>query len=177
MLPLRCGKVPRQRGISGPATPANGGDHGMKQLGILALVGLFAVGCPIYDSAGCFDRDDCAPGFACDVVSGYCVDLGSQDLRCERPRDCRSGETCTELGECRPGSCFIHGCVTGYRCDIVGGVHECISGSDGADAASDAGGDGPMDASMDATAGEPTTDAAPDATTGDAATQDVGDAG
>ncbi len=97
----------------------------------LAGAGFFALGCPIYDYEDCAQhRDLCGDGFACDVRSGQCVRIsrsGSRAQSCESPEECDEFETCTDDGECRPGSCAIHGCVEGFRCEIVDDQHRCVA--------------------------------------------------
>src|SRR5512138_2307194 len=85
------------------------------------------LGCPLYDE-DCTDGQDCAAGFACDHYSQRCVPLPTVPA-CARPEECGASETCTPDGVCRPGSCDYHGCVAGYTCSIVDGVHACIAPS------------------------------------------------
>jgi hypothetical protein len=83
------------------------------------------LGCPLYDE-DCSGGQDCAAGFACDSYRQRCVPLPTVSS-CARPEECGASETCTPDGVCRPGSCDYHGCVAGYTCSIVEGVHTCAA--------------------------------------------------
>lgn len=132
----------------------------------VTLLGVIAQGCPVYEDY-CDSRSDCAPGFRCNAYTGDC-ELASYGPgpACSAPADCGPGETCGESAECLPGSCVFHGCVRGYTCSIVDGLHSCSGDSEvGGPVASDA---GAPDSSLPGDAGEPPADAASDASTADA---------
>ncbi|MEN9577852.1 MAG: hypothetical protein RJA70_861 [Pseudomonadota bacterium] len=105
----------------------------------MALLGLLGTGCPLYDDQDCAqNRGICAGGFSCDVRSGTCVKARSELPRvrsCRVPGDCAALETCDVEGQCRLGSCAIHGCIEGYACRIVRGVHTCVLTAPAPDAA------------------------------------------
>ena len=82
------------------------------------------LGCPLYDE-DCSDGQDCAEGFRCD--GQRCVPLPPLLPTCVSPEQCGVAETCAPDAVCRPGSCDYHGCVTGYTCSIVDGVHACVA--------------------------------------------------
>jgi hypothetical protein len=127
-----------------------------------ALMTAFALtGCPVYpdDDRGCFDDEDCAPGYACDHVTGACFLPGSGgsgggSASCSEPDDCRLNETCSKSGVCQPGSCHVEsvGCVSGYSCEIVDGTWTCVASSSSGGAAGASGAGGAVDAGMDAAA-------------------------
>jgi hypothetical protein len=125
----------------------------------VALAAAIVQGCPVYEDY-CDSRSDCAAGYRCNAYTGDC-ELASYGPgpACTAPTDCGPGETCGQSRECLPGSCVYHGCVRGFACSIVDGVHSCVAGSAG-------GGPGAMDA------GE-TPDAALTSDAGDA----LGDSG
>jgi hypothetical protein len=136
----------------------------------VALLGVIAQGCPVYEDY-CDSRSDCAPGYRCNAYTGDC-ELASYGPgpACSAPGDCGPGETCGESGECSPGSCVFHGCVRGYACSIVDGLHSCIADEGGGGpGATDAGPD-PADASLAVDANPPPSDAAGDIGTLDATT-------
>ena len=81
-------------------------------LALSVLPALAVTGCPIYSDV-CVSHSDCAPGYACDYVSGDCVPSStysgytpppSTDVpdRCNTPSDCRAGETCDRYLRCVP---------------------------------------------------------------------------
>jgi hypothetical protein len=133
-------------------------------------------GCPVYDDY-CNNRSDCAPGFECNVYSGNCELVTNEPgLSCVSPSGCGPGETCGQAGECRTGSCVFHGCVSGYTCSVVDGIHTCApqpsNGDGGPGATEDGGVPPPTGTTPDASIAEP-----PDAgVTADAAipTSDAG---
>ncbi|HEU4577437.1 MAG TPA: hypothetical protein VFS67_04220 [Polyangiaceae bacterium] len=90
------------------------------------------LGCPIYDE-DCSSGQDCAPGFVCDDYRQRCVAIPGIPS-CVRPEQCGLAETCTPDALCQPGSCDYHGCVAGYTCSIVDGVHACVAVASGQDA-------------------------------------------
>lgn len=140
---------------------------------VVVLLGLIVQGCPVYEDY-CDSRSDCAPGFRCNIYTGDC-ELASYGPgpACRAPADCGPGETCGESRECRPGSCVFHGCVSGYVCSVVGGLHTCAleseaggpTATDGgvrdASSVSDAAVPAPIDAAADSSS---PSDAAADAT-------------
>ena len=110
----------------------------MKRL-LWGLPIVLLLGCPLYDE-DCSGGQECAEGFRCEGYTQRCVPLPTV-LACVRPEDCGSSETCTPDAVCRPGSCDYHGCVAGYTCSIVDGVHACVAAGStlGQDAGADAG--------------------------------------
>jgi hypothetical protein len=90
------------------------------------------LGCPLYDE-DCSGGQGCAAGFVCDGYRQRCVALPTLPS-CVRPEECGASETCAPDGACRPGSCDYHGCVAGYTCSIVDGVHACVGSAMGQDA-------------------------------------------
>ncbi len=96
----------------------------MKRL-LCGLPLVLLLGCPLYDE-DCSSDKDCAQGFYCEGYGQRCVVLPTLTT-CVRPDDCGPSETCAPGGECRPGSCDYHGCVAGYTCSIVDGVHACVA--------------------------------------------------
>lgn len=95
-----------------------------------------SLGCPLYEEQ-CDSRNDCAAGYRCDRFSQRCEPVGEQS-GCVRPEQCGASETCTPDFVCRPGSCDYYGCVSGYRCDAVQGVHACVLDRDASVAPVDA---------------------------------------
>jgi hypothetical protein len=85
------------------------------------------LGCPLYDE-DCSGGQDCADGFTCDGYSQRCIPLPALLPTCAGPEQCGASETCAPDAVCRPGSCDYHGCVAGYTCSIVDGVHACVAG-------------------------------------------------
>jgi hypothetical protein len=148
-----------------------------------ALMTAFALtGCPVYpdDRRGCFDDEDCAPGYACDHATGACFlpgggGSGGGSASCSAPDDCRLNETCDKSGVCQTGSCHVDsvGCVSGYSCEIVDGTWTCVasSSSGGAAGASGAAGAGGADAgtSTGGSGGEASSDGGDDEGGGGAA--------
>ncbi len=135
---------------------------------LVALAAALVQGCPVYEDY-CDSRSDCAPGFRCNPYTGDC-ELASYGPgpACAAPEECGPGETCGRSRECLPGSCVFQGCVRGYTCSIVDGLHRCIAGSQGGGpGASDA---GAPDASLPGDAGETAADAATQDSAVDAAT-------
>jgi hypothetical protein len=130
---------------------------------LVFCVGLLAQGCPVYEDY-CDSRADCAPGFRCNVYTGDC-ELASfgPGPACNAPRDCGPGETCAQSGECLPGSCVFHGCVSGYTCSVVDGLHTCAprsqTGGPGATDAGEPSGEAADASSSDAAAADSTSDA------------------
>lgn len=91
------------------------------------------LGCPLYDE-DCSSGQDCAQGFRCESYTQRCVPIPTLST-CLGPQECGASETCAPDGVCRPGSCDYHGCVAGYTCSIVDGVHACVAaGTMGQDA-------------------------------------------
>lgn len=118
------------------------------------------LGCPLYPDE-CDGSRDCASGYYCDSFTNRC-ERAADALECVRPSQCEPGETCTPERRCRPGSCDFHGCVRGYRCEVVDSAHACVLGVDVSDAGRvDAGpeGAGPADAGAPRDAGAEPTDA------------------
>jgi hypothetical protein len=123
------------------------------------------LGCPLY-SDDCDGRNDCASGFYCDQYSRRCEPV-LESLSCVRPGQCEAGETCTTDFVCRPGSCDFHGCVDGYRCDVVDSAHTCVPLDD----------PGPEDASAPLTPADAGAVAAPSDAGLTTDLADAGDAG
>lgn len=147
---------------------SRGARSGWRSWAAVALATLIVPGCPVYEDY-CDSRSDCAPGYRCNPYTGDC-ELASYGPgpACAAPAECGPGETCGESGECQPGSCVFHGCVQGYRCSIVDGLHQCtIPSEGGGPGATDAG--VTPDASLPEDAGEPPADAADASGTSDAA--------
>lgn len=152
----------RAPGSSGPARSLPGSPRSRRPASpalvprvgraLFALCGGAAilVGCPLY-SGDCDSQNDCASGFYCDRFSQRCEPT-LDAIGCVRPSQCEVGETCTPERVCRPGSCDFHGCVRGYRCDVVDSAHACVPAVDEAplDASAPS---PPPDASLDASAG------------------------
>jgi hypothetical protein len=134
----------------------------------VALAAALVQGCPVYEDY-CDSRSDCAPGYRCNPYTGDC-ELASSGSgpACSAPTDCGPGETCGQSRECLPGSCVSHGCVRGYTCSIVDGLHRCVAGSAGGGPGATDAGETP-DASLASDAGETPADAASDGSAGDAA--------
>lgn len=133
----------------------------------VALAAALVQGCPVYEDY-CDSRSDCAPGYRCNPYTGDC-ELASYGPApaCAAPTDCGPGETCGQSRQCLPGSCVFHGCVRGYTCSIVDGLHSCVdSSTGGGPGATDAG--ATPDASLSSDAGETSTDAAAEADASDA---------
>lgn len=133
--------------------------HALMVGGAMALL----LGCPLYED-DCDSRNDCARGFRCDLFSQRCEPI-LDEPGCRRPDQCAAGETCAPDFVCRPGSCQFHGCVSGYRCDVVDSAHACVL-------ANAAGG---ADAAVPPDAGNP--DASPPAGAGGAGDAGIVDAG
>jgi hypothetical protein len=98
----------------------------MKRL-LWGLPLVLLLGCPLYDE-NCSGGQECAAGFRCDDYIERCVPIPTLPT-CTAPEQCGASETCAPDGECRPGSCDYHGCVAGYTCSIVDGVHACVATS------------------------------------------------
>jgi hypothetical protein len=99
----------------------------------LTLSAAFAVtGCPVFPdhNNACMSSSDCAPGYSCDLESGFCqLSPTGGNGTCSAPTDCGINETCGRDSQCHIGSCRIEttGCVDGYSCQISGGVWTCIA--------------------------------------------------
>lgn len=114
-------------GVWGPARPRRAARTGRALLAWCGAAALL-LACPLY-SDSCDSRDDCASGFYCDSFSHECEPI-LDAISCARPSQCEVGETCTPEFVCRPGSCDYHGCVRGYRCDVVDFAHTCVPADD-----------------------------------------------
>lgn len=90
------------------------------------------VGCPVYDDE-CVDDSGCGRGSVCHLPSRECVseDPDEAPLRCARPSDCNTGDTCDRFGRCRSEACSEVGCVSGYRCEVRDGFEHCMRGGTG----------------------------------------------
>jgi hypothetical protein len=162
-LAARSGPLPLRAGSRRPTGPR------YRHWAAVALAAAIVQGCPVYEDY-CDSRSDCAPGYRCNAYTGDC-ELASYGPgpACTAPTECGPGETCGQSGECLPGSCVFHGCVRGYTCSIVDGLHTCSeSSAGGGPVATDAG--TPTDASPSSDAGETPVDAASGGGTGDAGT-------
>jgi len=97
---------------------------------VLAVAGLTAPGCAIYDDAWTGDCIlDCQPP--------------TDALACAGPADCMENETCGEDGRCHSGNCTFWGCVAGTTCEVTErGTAECVPG-DGGQGGAGQGGAGP----------------------------------
>ena len=98
----------------------------------LTLSAAFAVtGCPVFpdNNNACMSSGECAPGYACDLESGFChLSPSGGSGTCSAPSDCGTNETCGSDSLCHTGSCRIEttGCVDGYSCQIVVGAWACV---------------------------------------------------
>jgi len=98
----------------------------------LTFSAAFAVtGCPVFpdDNNACMSSAECAPGYACDLESGFChLSPSGGNGTCSAPSDCGTNETCGRDSLCHTGSCRIEttGCVDGYSCEIVVGAWACV---------------------------------------------------
>jgi hypothetical protein len=146
-----------------PWTPA-----GSPRWAAVVVAAAFVQGCPVYEDY-CDRRSDCAAGYRCNAYTGEC-ELASYGPgpACVAPTDCGPGETCGQNRECLPGSCVAHGCVRGYSCGIVDGLHSCVAGSAGGGPAATDAGEIP-DASLGSDAGATPADAATEGDASDAA--------
>lgn len=163
--------------------------------GAALLTAFVLPGCPIYpEERGCFSDADCHSGELCHV-NGYCVGTGSGGRggspslpQCDEPSDCKVNQTCGKDARCHVGSCGIDstGCVRGFECVTLDGVHTCVrqggtggaggaSGSGGSDAAVDS---SPPDSSPAGSGGTGTDagDSAMDDASDDGATDSASDA-
>jgi len=99
----------------------------------LTLSAAFAVtGCPVFPdhNNACMSSSDCAPGYACDLESGFChLSPSGGNGTCSQPTDCGINETCGRDSQCHIGSCRIEttGCVDGYSCQIADGTWTCVA--------------------------------------------------
>lgn len=146
----------------------------MKRL-LLGLPLALLLGCPLYDE-DCSGGQECAAGFRCDGYSQRCVAVPTLP-ECLSPEECGASETCTPNAVCRPGSCDYHGCVAGYTCSIVDGVHACVAA--GSSLGQDAGavldaGDAAVLRDASAVSPDPDAAAAPDAAATPDASSDAG---
>lgn len=116
----------------------------------ILCVALLLPGCPIYgddDDGPCYSDLECASGYVCDQLTGFCTTGSAQ---CDRPVDCAENQTCSRGGVCRSGDCTFSGvgCVAGYVCASPRGVWECVLDEG-------AGGEGGSSGSASGGAGEP----------------------
>jgi hypothetical protein len=111
-------------------------------LSLLFGSALAVAGCPVYDD-DCSDDSGCGPDHVCDLSSRECVsseDPGEAPMRCARPADCDSGDTCDRFGRCQRETCREVGCVSGYVCELDNGFEHCMravgSGGNGGESGS-----------------------------------------
>jgi Cys-rich repeat protein len=114
----------------------------MTRAALMALLGTTAMvlqGCPVFpdDPRGCTSDSQCPSGYFCELGSAVCSQP-AQNRICRAPDECGVREVCGDDGRCHVGSCSLSGCVSGYACEAVGGVWQCVA-SGGAAGASGGG--------------------------------------